>query len=236
MKKAVEGLADKAMAEFDSYSSNYRDLVTESVRASGEPSEYFAAYKAKYLRLKLGAAGILSVLDYGCGVGALSEQIKLEMPQARIDGFDPSQESLDRVSSRLQAEGLFRRDLDLLPCSYDLIVIANVLHHVEPGRRLNVIRCAYEKLKPGGRLVVFEHNPFNPLTRWAVSQCPFDEDAILLKSREVYKLLLSTGFHRLQRDFIVFFPRPLAFLRSLEASLTRVPFGAQYACIGTRPV
>jgi len=222
------------MTEFDSYSSNYRDLVTESVRASGEPSEYFAAYKAKYLKRKLGTTGILSVLDFGCGVGALSEQIKLEMPEARIDGFDPSQESLDRVSSRLQAQGMFSRDLDLLPGSYDLIVIANVLHHVAPGGRPRVIRCAFEKLKLGGRLVVFEHNPFNPLTRWAVSQCPFDDDAILLKSREVRKLLLNTGLQRLQRDFIVFFPRPLTFLRSFEGELARVPFGAQYACIGTR--
>jgi len=222
------------MAEFDSYSANYRDLVTRSVRASGESSEYFAAYKAKYVLQKFGSDGFMSVLDYGCGVGALAEQLKLAIPNARIDGFDPSQESLDRVPLHLREQGCFRSDLTQLAGDYDLVVIANVLHHVHPAERALVFQQAFQKVKPQGRIVVFEHNPLNPLTRRAVAQCPFDEDAILLKSSEVRDLLAQTGFIGLQRDFVVFFPRALAYLRRLEMHLGWLPLGAQYAFAGVR--
>src|SRR5215469_7591853 len=100
------------MAEFDHYSTEYRDLVTKSVRVSGEPTEYFAAYKAKYINRKFGSGGIRSVLDYGCGVGALAEQLKLAMPASRVDGFDPSQHCLDCVTPHLRDQGVFCSDLD----------------------------------------------------------------------------------------------------------------------------
>jgi len=223
------------MAEFDPYSESYRALVTQSVRASGEPSEYFAAYKAKYLSRRFGSDKIRAVLDYGCGVGVLAEQLKLQMPGARIDGFDPSQESLDHIPAALRRQGSFGLHLDTLDVNYDLVVIANVLHHVQPAVREAVFRRAFGKLASGGRLVVFEHNPWNPLTRWAVSQCPFDGDAILLKSSEVRGLLMRTGFGQLLRDFVVFFPRWLAPLRPIESSLGWVPLGAQYAFSGVKP-
>jgi SAM-dependent methyltransferase len=223
------------MAEFDPYSTDYRHLVTQSVKASGEPTEYFAAYKAKYIKRKFGSGEFRSVLDYGCGVGALADQLKLEMPGARVDGFDLSQHSLDYVSPQLRDQGSFCSDLDLLPADYDLVVIANVLHHVRPINRGTVLEQIFEKLRPDGRVVVFEHNPYNPLTRWAVSQCPFDGDAILLRCSEVRGLLWRAGFGHLQRDFIVFFPRALASLRSLEFSLRWFPLGAQFAFSGVRP-
>src|ERR1051326_3326036 len=152
------------MAEFDPYSENYRELVTESVRASGEPSEYFAAHKAKYLLRKFGSGKIGSVLDYGCGVGALAEQLRSVLPEARIDGFDPSQGSLNRVPASLRRGGEFQSDLTQLPGNYDLVVMANVLHHVQPSARVCVVEYAFAKLRPEGRIVVFEHNPMNPLT------------------------------------------------------------------------
>src|SRR5262249_268638 len=161
---------------------SYRELVTQSVRVSGEPSEYFAAYKARYLSRRFLAAKIDKALDYGCGIGALADQLKLAAPNVRIDGFDPSQECLDCWAPRLRAQGRFSCELDSLESNYDLIVIANVLHHVRPTEREDVLRKVFGKLAPAGQVVIFEHNPINPFTRWAVSQCPFDDDAVLLKS------------------------------------------------------
>src|SRR5947209_4215798 len=147
------------MPKFDSYSQAYRELVTQSVRISGEPSEYFAAYKARYIARNFACMNVGSVLDYGCGVGALAEQLKVQMPGARIDGFDPSQDSLDRLASAVRNQGAFSNDLNSLGANYDLIVIANVLHHVAPQKRRNLFCQIFSKLAPGGRVVVFEHNP-----------------------------------------------------------------------------
>src|ERR1043166_2982504 len=99
------------MAEFDPYSQSYRELVTRSVRVSGEPAEYFAAYKAKYVARRFAPSSFRTVLDYGCGVGALAEQLKFQLPEVRIDGFDPSAESLQRIPDSLRGQGRFDCDL-----------------------------------------------------------------------------------------------------------------------------
>jgi hypothetical protein len=113
--------------------------------------------------------------------------------------------------------------------------LANVLHHVPTEERHAVFGQAFSRLAGGGRVVVFEHNPFNPLTRWAVSQCPFDGDAVLLRSIETRRLFAEVGFRVARRDFVVFFPRMLALLRPLEPLLRWNPLGAQYAVLAVKP-
>src|SRR5437762_6407109 len=87
---------------------------------------------------------------------------------------------------------------------YDVVIIANVLHHVRPGARHATISRAAELLAGNGSVVVFEHNPANPLTRRAVRSCPFDEDAILLPPRETLGYFAKTGLKRIRLDYIVF--------------------------------
>lgn len=220
------------MAEFDPVADSYRDLVTESIRVTGETSDYFAEYKARFLGQVLAGSTVKRILDYGCGVGSLTRHLVTQFPLASIDGFDPSAESILRVDDSVRGRGSYVSSSHELGCDYDLIVLANVLHHVKPTERQAIFGETFSRLARGGRLVVFEHNPFNPLTRWAVSQCVFDADAILLSSAETRRLFQMAGFKVARRDFIVFFPRWLAFLRRLEPLLRWCPSGAQYAVLG----
>jgi len=222
------------MAEFDAFARSYQNLVSESVRISGEPSDYFATYKALYLRRVLADLTVKRILDYGCGVGSLARKLRAQFPLARIDGFDPSAESIRRVDDSLRRQGTFVTSVEDLDTGYDLIVLANVLHHVKPMERQTVIGQVFSLLATDGRLTIFEHNPFNPLTRWAVSQCEFDADAILLKTSETCERLRMAGFRLLHQDFVVFFPRWLAMLRPLEPVLNWCPAGAQYAVLGVK--
>ena len=228
--KKVEGSA--TTAEFDSYAARYEELLTHSIKFSGENPKYFAAYKASYIG-RLLISEPCRVLDYGCGIGMLSRQLKLRFPNAQVDGFDPSLESIARVDTTLLAQGTFTSDPQSLGDDYDLIVMANVLHHVIPGERQNLVSQVAARLAIGGNLVIFEHNPWNPFLRWAVAQCPFDEDAILLRRKETAGYLTQTGLQT-RHDYIVFFPRWLSFLRRLESLLLRFPLGAQYAVHGQK--
>jgi 2-polyprenyl-3-methyl-5-hydroxy-6-metoxy-1,4-benzoquinol methylase len=216
------------LAEFDTFAANYQELVSASVRISGEPSDYFAAYKAAYIARRITPREGGKVLDYGCGVGLLARHLKSRLGGMRIDGFDVSKDSIEQVEDTLVRQGTFDTRLNELSGAYDVIVLSNVLHHVKAGERQDVVREAASRLADHGTLFVFEHNPINPLTRWAVSQCPFDEGAVLLPSHETRGYVQRNGLRLLWREYIVFFPRGLGWFRRLEPSLRWCPLGAQY--------
>lgn len=222
------------MAAFDSFAANYQDLVTQSVRITGESSDYFAAYKARYIARRAVCSQTNKILDYGCGVGLLAGHLLRMLPGSQVDGFDVSKESIERVSEDLQRQGTFTTSLGTLGAEYDVIVLSNVLHHVKPTDREGLIRQAGSRLALGGKLVIFEHNPINPLTRWAVSQCAFDEDAILLPNQETRGYFPQGEILLLCRDFVVFFPRWLKWFRPFEPFLHWCPLGAQYAVVAQR--
>jgi SAM-dependent methyltransferase len=219
---------------FDQFAADYRELLDRSVALSGENSAYFAEYKARYLSRILGPDFAGRVLDFGCGVGLLSGFLRKYLPAARLDGYDLSSESIARIDPALARQGTFTSDLANLPGAYELIVVANVMHHVPPGRRRDTFLEFNRLLAPGGRLALFEHNSLNPLTRWAVNQCAFDDDAILLPAREALGYFRSADLEVERRDYIVFVPRWFAWLRPVEPCLRWLPLGAQYVIVGDK--
>lgn len=215
--------------KFDAYAQSYQDMHAASIAASGESTDYFAQYKLDCLK-RIGAEG--PVLDYGCGIGNLTE--KLVGWASEVHGYDPSRESL-AVANKRAPSAILHEDPAALPDShFETAVLAGVLHHVRPEERLELLRSVQTKLRPGGRLVVFEHNPLNPLTRKAVKDCPFDDDAILLSPWEAKGLLAEAGYSKVRLDYIVFFPKILAFLRPLEPRLRWLLLGAQTMLVAHR--
>jgi 2-polyprenyl-3-methyl-5-hydroxy-6-metoxy-1,4-benzoquinol methylase len=220
--------------EFDSFAANYQELHNASIRLSGESSEYFAAYKAKFIARNIAIRPTRKILDYGCGVGLVCSQLKRHLPGARVDGFDVSKVSLDQINPALREQGVFTSNVSDLEHDYDTVVMANVLHHIEPAARQAAVSEAVGLLNRGGNLVVFEHNPAHPLTRRVIKQCAFDENAILLPPRESRGYLAAGGLVGIRRHYIVFFPRALKWFRPMEEILRWCPAGAQYALIGRR--
>jgi SAM-dependent methyltransferase len=218
-------------AKFDAYAENYLALHAKNITASGEEPSYFADYKVRCLERLLGGDFAEPVLDYGCGVGMLTERLSARW--ADVHGFDPSPDSVAQARGRA-AQATFHHQRELLPAAYfGVVVLANVLHHVPPPERPALIQFVATRLRPGsGRLVVFEHNPLNPLTRRAVATCEFDDDAILLWPGELRRLLADNALTRVERRFIVFFPRFLAALRWSEPYLGWLPLGAQMMVVG----
>jgi SAM-dependent methyltransferase len=227
--------ADRSRAKFDAYADDYVSVHRHNVAITGEPPEYFAIYKLRCLEKLVGPAFDEPVLDYGCGVGMVTQQLCTRFSQ--VHGFDPSAQSIAAASDRAPS-ARFTTELDEVPNGhFGLLVMSGVLHHVRPPERADVLRSAIRKLRPeGGRLAVFEHNPLNPITRRAVKLCPFDDDAILLWPWEARALLRRAGLRDVRLRFIVFLPRALAALRWLEPRLEAVPLGAQVMVVGaTRP-
>ncbi len=212
-------------AKFDAYAGGYQRLVADSVSASGESPEYFQLYKIQCLERR----GLLSagpILDFGCGVGGLTQH--LGAAHREVHGYDPSAESLEQAKKSVPGAKLHGAVSDIPDAHFGLAVLSGVLHHVPVVERLELARNVRKKLRPGGTVAVFEHNPFNPLTQRTVRMCPFDDDAVLLWPWQARSLLSRAGFGHVALDFIVFFPRPLAGLRRFEPRLRWLPAGAQY--------
>jgi 2-polyprenyl-3-methyl-5-hydroxy-6-metoxy-1,4-benzoquinol methylase len=223
----------KTSVEFDDYANHYRDLLDQSVSASGESGEYFANFKAQYASRILGSDFAGTILDYGCGVGLLTGFLLQSFPQAQVFGFDPSQASIRMASPEVANRAHLTAEETALPPSVDAIILANVMHHVPPAERRSLMTALAERLSPSGLLFVFEHNPANPVTRTAVCRCAFDRDAVLLWPREVTGYFRHAQLNVLRHDYIVFFPHLLRWLRPMENLLTWCPLGAQYVLVGT---
>jgi 2-polyprenyl-3-methyl-5-hydroxy-6-metoxy-1,4-benzoquinol methylase len=224
--------AEREAHEFDRHAESYDVAHRKNVAITGEGPEYFANYKRDVLARLLGSDFASPILDFGCGIGNLTCLLAERFPD--VHGYDPSSKSV-AVATKRAAGARFHAELGAVPRShFGAVILANVLHHVARARRAELVGQVCELLGRGGRLIVFEHNPMNPLTRWAVATCPFDVGVKLLWPWELGGLLRDAGLRDVRRDFIVFFPRPLAALRPLERKLRAVPLGAQVVLWATR--
>jgi 2-polyprenyl-3-methyl-5-hydroxy-6-metoxy-1,4-benzoquinol methylase len=216
---------------FDAFARDYRDVLDGSVGSAA----YFADTKAAWLVRRLGVDFAGRVLDYGCGVGLLAAAIARALPQTTLTGFDVSQDSLGAVPAELRGKHRFVGQLEEVGGEFDVCVLANVLHHVPVGERDGLLADLAARLRPGGTLAIFEHNPWNPATRWVVAHCPFDGDAILLRSRESCQRLRRAGLRDVERAYLAFLPPFLQRFAHLDAHLPHLPLGAQYVAFGVQP-
>ena len=224
------------IGKFDSYAREYERVLNASVGMFGESGRYFSEAKAGFIADRLGRSFRGTVLDYGCGIGLLSGCLQESLGGAVVHGYDPSVESIANVFPPTRDRGMFTADLNQLSNAYDCIVVANVLHHVPVSERSTLVQNLVYRLAARGTLFIFEHNPLNPLTRWSVSHCEFDDDAVLLHPRETRGYLQKARAEKVWSGYFMFFPSFAKRLRGLENYLRWCPAGAQYVVTGRRIV
>src|SRR2546429_1513432 len=108
------------MSEFDRFAPKYRQILDSCLPLNPDAGEHFAGRKADYLRDLFGSGFAGRILDFGCGVGLLSRHLCRAFPQAHLDGFDLSAESLAAVPDELRRSGTYTREFALLHDCYDL--------------------------------------------------------------------------------------------------------------------
>jgi SAM-dependent methyltransferase len=223
--------------DFDDYAAGYRLAVERSTSFSGKGLDFFTTVKVRLL-LELivrhvGGPSGCTLLDVGCGTGVTDELI---LPHAEgLVGVDTSEEMITQASLRNPA-GRYRaydgRRLPFVDGSFDVVFAICVLHHVAPEDWDGLVADMLRVTRDGGLTCVVEHNPFNPLTRRAVSHCDFDRDAVLLTMRRTVAAFIRAGATIEDRRYYLFTPfesRPLA---CSERLLRRLPLGGQYVVAG----
>ena len=225
-----------AKAEFDQFANTYRAIHQVNIALTGEEPEYFADYKMRDFAARLveiGAPATGRYLDFGSGIGASVAPFMKHLPLAQLVCADVSAESLAQ-SRQVHGDsvGYVVIDSGSLPIedhSLDGAFACCVFHHIPHELHGQVLAEVRRVLKPGAPLMVYEHNPLNPLTVRAVKTCPLDENAVLIPAGHMLDRCAAQGFGAARIEYRVFFPATFKRLRFLESRLRWLPLGAQYA-------
>lgn len=214
--------------DFDHYTENYNQLLKEGTNFFSASEEYFARYKIELLRKQVNGAPN-RILEYGCGIGRNIPFLQQAFPSAVILGSDISGASLEIARRDNTGVEFFLEDENVEPTNqFDVIFVAGVFHHIPVEQRPDVAKILFNRLSPGGLLFVFEHNPFNPVTRRIVNNCPYDEDAVLLKPSELKSILSEAALIVERKAYCLFVPPSLSVLAWMESRLGWLPLGGQY--------
>jgi trans-aconitate methyltransferase len=227
--------------EFDPHARNYKEVLDQSIGFSGEDSAYFAEYKIRDLSFELTRSGAntdaaLKMMDFGCGVGTSMPHARKHFSRAELLGVDVSQESLSQARARHGdlANFLPLEDSKWPPqaSSLDAAYAMCVFHHVDEEAHVRILADIRSKLKSGGMMMVYEHNPYNPLTVRVVNNCPFDKNAKLIRASVMAQRCRAAGYKNVKVRYRVFFPGLLRAFRFAEGWLSWLPLGGQYYVCG----
>jgi SAM-dependent methyltransferase len=226
-------------SDFDQHRHTYRDDVQRSIAFSGQDVGFFTDVKAELLcdlaGRALGDIGALSVLDVGCGVGLTDAAIRGRF--GSVHGVDVSGGAVAEAAAANPWAAYTSYDGRTLPFEderFDLAFAICVLHHVEPPDRPGFVTEVTRVVRPGGLVVVIEHNPVNPLTRLAVARCDFDEGVELVPRKEARALFAAGGLRRVADPYVLFFPWRGSAFRAVERGFRWFPLGAQYIAAGRK--
>lgn len=233
-------LKNKEIAKtFDAEQATYSKTVNEALSFSGLDVDFFTRVKADYIldiaRSQFEDVRSLKLIDIGCGVGNFHPLLAPQL--GKVTGVDISPASIERARSANPGVDYATYDGRRLPqddSTFDIAIAVCVMHHVPPADWPNFASEMFRVLKPGGFAICFEHNPLNPVARRVVDRCPFDDDAVLLRSVETVNLLKLAGFDDAKARFILTVPAFNSALRSLDRLFSRVPLGAQYYAIARK--
>ena len=229
-----------ARADFDGYAQSYDDTLNAGLKVSGEDSAFFAARRieetVKALAELAPSTSREKAIDFGCGTGNSSQQLKESFGFESVFGLDVSPASLAVAAQRFDDPALNFQTIESHTPSQntDLIFCNGVFHHIPSAQRETSLSYIRASLKPGGVFVFWENNPWNPGVHYVMRAIPFDRDAEKVLPHTAVRLLRRAGFRIIRLRFFFVFPKALARLRVLEPVLSRLPLGAQYQIVAIK--
>jgi ubiquinone/menaquinone biosynthesis C-methylase UbiE len=172
---------------FDSIATVYDDSLPAHV------VEHYLRKRTKFV-LETCPRGI--GLDIGCGTGALAT--RLANAGYEMVGVDPSEGMLDVLRGRSPAIRAIKSSGTSLPFeddTYDLALSVAVMHHIaEPGDVRQTLAEMVRVVKPGGRILIWDHNPRNPYWGRLMARVPQDTgEERLIGEREIADGLEAAG-------------------------------------------
>ena len=217
---------------FNNKSEEYCDILSSALAGYGDV-DYFAKNKVRIMRRMFSYLDEpKTILDFGCGIGNNLSHLRNYFPNAKLFAFDVASESLDiAVRSNVAITPITEDSIDNYKETFEAVFISNVFHHVEPKNRDHVVQRIRRLLTDNGSVIVFEHNPFNPITCRIVKDCEFDRHALLLTKKELVSIFNRNHLSVVRSCYTLFVPPKLKKLDFINSFLYWLPLGAQYCAM-----
>lgn len=160
------------------------------------PAHVVAHYLEKRTDFVAGCCPPGRGLDVGCGTGVLAA--RLAGRGFEMTGLDPSAGMLEVMGAEHPEVAAVRGSGDELPFeadSFDLVLTVAALHHIaDPAAVRATLAEMVRVCRPGGRIVVWDHNPRNPYWKLLMARVPQDDGSErLIGEREVLDGIRSGG-------------------------------------------
>ena len=228
--------------EFDQHKETYRSDIDKAIAFSGQSHDFFTRVKAEYIvellqdfANKHGASSpdtpTLDVLDIGCGHGHIHPYLVQSNVRMNLSAVDVAASVVEEARLTNPTVNYQSYEGERLPyddASFDAAFTIAVMHHVPPAQWPAFLQEMRRVVRPGGLIAIFEHNPINPLTQWIVRTCPIDENAVLLWSGQLSRLVAQGGFVDVTSRYILFTPLDGPRYRAFDKAIGWLPLGAQY--------
>lgn len=130
--------------------------------------------RLRAVRDALLAAGAVTVLDLGCGDGALFARLAADPRFTRIAGVDISEEALRSLERSLSATGLLSAErtplirasfIEAQPglAGYDAAILVETIEHIDPARLPRLERTLFDAYRPATIVVTTPNVEYNDL-------------------------------------------------------------------------
>ena len=201
--------------------------------------KYFIRYKLDIVKKNI-SGNPKSFLDFGCGIGESSLYISKIFPNTKITGIDTSAFAIEACKKlNIKNSNFYNIDItteEVLDEKYDVILLICVLHHIPQKSIAKVLKKLLNCLNKNGKIFIFEHNPYNPISLLIFIKSEIDKGCFMVSPRQlklIIKNLNEQNIKAYPTRYTLFLPR-FNFLKKiffLEKYLEKVPIGSQYYTI-----
>lgn len=223
---------------FDQYAGDYDQLLDDPLRHKfAGDGDFFIHQKCRvllrHLRRQTPRGDKLRLLDAGCGQGTA---IAFLSRDARVIGTDVSfpmvREAVRHGPVALQEPF----DLPFSDGTFDAAFAFCVYHHIDDAQHARHLRELKRVVTPGGHVCIFEHNPFNPVTKRIFDRAPIDRGCHMIKPARLRRLFRDAGLGDVEQGYLLFLPERLwKWLGFIEPALAWLALGGQYFVSGRKP-
>ncbi len=190
---AVEGVprpnttGAHGQTDFDAVAAEYDDSLPAHVM------DHYLDKRVAYIKAHVPAGS--TILDVGCGTGVLAERLLREGYD--VTGADPFDQMLDHLRARdprLKAVHAPGQNLPFADGTFDFTCCVAVMHHVADEQDVRDTLVEMVRVtKPGGQVMVWDHNPRNPYWPYLMARVPQDTGAERLIPEEEIVAGLTAG-------------------------------------------